>query len=436
MIHPATTKYLNHYAEAEVNNLRNIDAAIPVPYQHTLVIPAYNETPDFVHRLLQTTWPNGPVLVIIVINTPDCIDPEAEYKALTLWQAVLNTGTTEWQSENLRLIKTQGTSVMDHHNRIDFLLVDRFSDGNRIPTKQGVGRARKIGSDLAAALYANALTQEPWIFSSDADAHLSALYFTLGNRAGKKPPVSAYVLPYQHLCDNTDIGDATKLYESALEYYVRALDWAGSPYAFHTIGSCLCLHTDFYCQARGFPKRPGGEDFYLLNKLAKLAPVIPLTNKDFDGQPALMLEARLSDRVPFGTGPSVKKIIALKKNNLPYTYYAPETFTALKQLNQSFKAINSDFNTTKFLQSLPKHSRTALEENGAETLFSHLDKLIAEGKSAGQLQRHIFNWFDAFKTLKYIHHLQLNRFPAEPLQDAIRKFTALSQQEWHRYLDS
>ena len=63
---------------------------------------------------------------------------------------------------------------------------------------------------------------------------------------------------------------ATALYELRLHHYVLGLEYAGSPYAYHTLGSCLAVKADAYAQVRGFPKRAGAEDFYLLNKLAKL----------------------------------------------------------------------------------------------------------------------------------------------------------------------
>ena len=67
---------------------------------------------------------------------------------------------------------------------------------------------------------------------------------------------------------------ATKRYEQALTYYVEQLQQAGSPYAFHTLGSCIATPLSYYCHARGFPKKSGGEDFYLLNKLAKLGKIL------------------------------------------------------------------------------------------------------------------------------------------------------------------
>ena len=48
------------------------------------------------------------------------------------------------------------------------------------------------------------------------------------------------------------------------------MKYARSPYAFHTIGSTMAVSANHYAKVRGFPKREAGEDFYLLNKLAKV----------------------------------------------------------------------------------------------------------------------------------------------------------------------
>ena len=90
---------------------------------------------------------------------------------------------------------------------------------------------------------------------------------------------SAAVYPFEH-ARNPDIRvqHAQALYDASLHYYVAGLKWAGSPWAFHTIGSTLAINAAHYAQARGFPKRRAAEDFYLLNKLAKLGHIETLSS--------------------------------------------------------------------------------------------------------------------------------------------------------------
>ena len=69
------------------------------------------------------------------------------------------------------------------------------------------------------------------------------------------------------------IDQATVMYEISLRYYVLGLAAARSSYAYQSIGSTLCVDAPAYLSVRGFPKRAVGEDFYLLDKLAKVGPL-------------------------------------------------------------------------------------------------------------------------------------------------------------------
>ena len=88
-----------------------------------------------------------------------------------------------------------------------------------------------------------------------------------------------------------------------MQFYVQALAVNGSAYAYPTLGSTISVHAQSYARVRGYPKRNAGEDFYLLNKLNKLHPVQVLQ------QPVIEVQARLSSRVTFGTGPALQKIV-------------------------------------------------------------------------------------------------------------------------------
>ena len=104
----------------------------------------------------------------------------------------------------------------------------------------------------------------------DADARLPSDYFSRLPRQR----VAAVSWPYCHGPGDTPAEtDACERYELHLHHYVLGLAWAGSPYAFHTLGSCISVHVEHYAQVGGVPRRNGAEDFYLLNKLAKTGAV-------------------------------------------------------------------------------------------------------------------------------------------------------------------
>ena len=146
-------------------------------------------------------------------------------------------------------------------------------------------------------------------------------------------PKIALLQSTEQIDKNAIVHNATLQYEQALRYYVDGLRYADSPYAFFTIGSILIFNTAAYAKVRGFPKKSAGEDFYLLNKLAKIGRIAFLSNS------CVELTSRLSTRVPFGTGPAVQQIMTLSENNSPYCYYSPAVFDELKHVNHKIKRL-------------------------------------------------------------------------------------------------
>src|SRR5260370_15593309 len=115
---------------------------------------------------------------------------------------------------------------------------------------------------------------------------------------------AALIYPFWHRCESPpELADGMDRYELFLRSYVLGLADAGSPYAFHTLGSTVAVHTLAYAKVRGFPRRAAGEDFYLLNKLAKVGSIAQL-----DGAP-LIIRGRRSHRLPFGTGAALNHIL-------------------------------------------------------------------------------------------------------------------------------
>lgn len=391
-------KYLSRYAETEANLALDIVPA--ATYQHVLVIPCFSETTAFLKRLL-----NGPLgltsaLVIVVINqNHDHSEPLNE----TLLQYFAQFPLL-WQQQHLSL----RSSPIDSTSNLHWLVVNRCHNQLHLPKKQGVGLARKIGCDIALALIAQHHIISPWVHSSDADAHLPADYFDL-----PKDEHVAAVYQFAHIqaCSSEAIWQATQRYETALRYYIAGLRWAGSPYTQQPIGSLLAFKAEAYCAARGFPKRSAGEDFYLLNKLCKLGPV-------YNPKAQVQLEARVSERVPFGTGPAVKAIAALEDPESQYLYYAPETFVALKQWLDRLPEVWPRLQQgTLPLADLPQPVQNALLDAGVEKLWPHLLQQARDNEAGTRM---LHNWFDAFQTLKFIRRLQNQCYPERPLSLSLK----------------
>ena len=154
----------------------------------------------------------------------------------------------------------------------DLYLHDMENNGGPTPADLGVGLARKTGCDLALQwMHEGAISGAvdlQYRCRCDAAARL------LQQLEGITREAVAAVFPFLHVPGTAPAIDrATTLYELRLHQYVLGLEYAASPYAHHTLGSCLAVKADAYAQVRGFPKRAGAEDFYLLNKLAKLGAI-------------------------------------------------------------------------------------------------------------------------------------------------------------------
>jgi len=395
-VNKAIDKYLKVYAEHEVNQLDSFPADIS--FKHAVVIPAYKESSGFIERFVNSKLAEQESLMILVVNQPE--SETSNLAQARLFDSVLAFGTRVWQSGELSLVNIKGKSAC-------LLLVDRFN--RPIPEKQGVGLARKIGVDLALAMVHKNILASSWIHSSDADAHLPHDYFSATAKVNNAAVAACF--NFTHVSDNQAIHKANQEYERALRYFVAGLDYAESGYAFFTIGSILVFDATAYAKVRGFPKRSAGEDFYLLNKLAKLGRI------DFLPDTEVTLDARVSDRVPFGTGPAVGKILTLNQQGLEYHYYHPLTFHLLKECLRAFQSL------WQYREQL--ENWLALQSDELSMVLTELDinAFVTKHHASSQVQfnKQLNVWFDAFKTLKFIHAARDNFYPDLPLEQAMRQ---------------
>mgnify|MGYP000718713828 CR=1 FL=1 len=155
----------------------------------------------------------------------------------------------------------------------------------------------------------------------------------------------------------------------------------------------------------------GVRAFYLLNKLAKLG------NVEFIAGVTIKLEARTSQRVPFGTGPAVQKILDLQESKQAYCYYHPEVFSLLKSTLHAFLELwQYRADIVVWLNNQPLLVQSALTEIGFNTFVAK-----QKNNSEKQFNKQLIVWFDAFKTLKFIHSLRENHYQDIPLTEALLK---------------
>jgi len=423
-------KDLERYAERAT--LAAGDIPLNESWQQVVVIPVCNESTEILRAL---PGKSGRNLMILVVNETENSEQRVSLANQAFAAELKARFTLTWNSD-----AEAGLSLYrDPASRRDLLLVDRFSEGHRFPPKGGVGHARKTGADLAACLIHRQRIGSPWIHCTDADVYLPPRYFSCSAAldAATVKGTAALIYPFRHLLitDETStrippghqqqIMQVTRLYEYSLRYYVAGLKFAGSPYAFHTIGSTLAVNAYHYAKVRGFPRRQAGEDFYLLNKLAKVGSVLQL-RADTDCEP-IDIAARLSDRVPFGTGAAVGKIMQLENPENHFLLYHPSVFVLLHRWLASLPIFwqkrCSDIAEvlTQQLLSEPdgqpagitseqlQNLISGLQDSGANKALQHAFRQSAELR---QFMQQMHTWFDAFRTLKLVHHLRDHGLPS------------------------
>ncbi|NET52445.1 MAG: glycosyltransferase family 2 protein, partial [Merismopedia sp. SIO2A8] len=415
-------RYLNQYAEPLVHQVPDITTTGD-RFQHVLVIPAYDETVGCIERVLPSDIRH--TLVIVVVNAAvDC-----DRSSIERTQQLLHSLTTTNDLFTL-IAHTTGTTL---------LVVDCCTEGRQLPIKQGVGLARKIGGDIALAYIDQGAIATDWIHYTDADVVLPQDFFacvdTLQQTQQDEPSntdPAVILYPFQHHPPH----DHILLYELSLRYYVTQLAQARSPYAFHTIGSLMSINALHYAKVRGFPKRKAAEDFYMLNKLAKTGSVVRLL------QPVVTLDSRCSHRVPFGTGAMMTRLANTKgeahafsashtsvppSSNYPSAphpclLYHPAIFA---HLGDWLACIDELWSIEPCLSDKGTDGK-AIAQWFAQRQWSDaiwIPCLLAMGLEKTIQQAHrqcrdlahfrffMWTWFDAFRTLKFVHYLRDHHYP-------------------------
>ncbi len=363
-------------------------------WQNALVIPAYGESPTLLERMARSLHEAGPTLLVLVLNRPDTEPDGSVNRALRDAAADLPA-------------VAPGVKALGEQVDLHCLDMDRIT--GPLPAKQGVGLARKTGFDLALLWrQAGAITGD-WICSTDADALLPRDYFARLQHVDAA--AGAAVFPFEHMPgDDPRCNRATALYELRLHHYVLGLEYATSPYAWHALGSCLAIRADTYAQVHGFPRRAGAEDFYLLNKAGKPGRVARLRGE------AIGLMSRHSRRVPFGTGPAVHDIAIAGPLEAQRIFYHPACFDALRAVLQAVPSLRTApvaglpdaLADSGLAESLARCSSDILQGMGLAQAVAHCRR---HGGTPAQFLSQFHQWFDAFRTLKFIHAVREAGWP-------------------------
>ena len=397
----AVRKYLDRYAENRDFSAINQSLAHRV-FDHAIVVPCRGEGTNIKALINSISDESTAVLLILVINGSEGDDEEI---------GQLNKESCNFLRTQFEAISTEAETFNIYDSRFGTIVaINCYDEKNCLSSREGVGLARKIGTDLALFLWTQRRIRSAYIQSTDADVRLPEDLLEQIYSIPRKPKFSALLLPFYHVAnpDTADVSRASAIHEMSLRYYVMGLRYAGSPYAHHTIGSTILVHANDYAKARGYPKRLAGEDFHLLNKLRKLRPIYRCS-----GLP-LQVEGRISRRVPFGTG---RKIDEIRNQGICF-FYAPEIFQALRQF----------FQRVEQLTQVPVNAADELNFGQGIVIqclrqLGYLEGIIyalrPEGTQQLRAQR-FMTYFDALKTLRTIHLLRDEFFPNVDYEIALR----------------
>ncbi|MBO4282205.1 MAG: glycosyltransferase family 2 protein [Bacteroidales bacterium] len=199
--------------------------------------------------------------------------------------------------------------------------IDRFSEGKAWKGKRkGVGMARR---SCVEALLPQAADSDILIHM-DADTLFSPSYVRRMVQAFRNPRTDAATPAYYHrLSGCTEQDRAILRYEIYLRCYLLQLLRIASPYAFTALGSAICCKVGSYRKVGGFDSQEAGEDFYFLQKIAKCGQV------DIRPHATVYPSSRVSERVPFGTGPAIRSL--LRNESARYPVFPPEAFDAIQE---------------------------------------------------------------------------------------------------------
>ncbi len=393
----AIQKYLNKYSPAR-NKVELSGKQLQV--DTIIVIPVIDEFNNL-QKLIRSLSINDPLhlshtLILFVINNP----------------ASAPSNVKEENKKTISFLRSLMAGHLSDYSGLKIGMIDASTPGNELPEKTaGVGLARKIGMDEALLSFSPD-AEFPLLVCLDADCMVSPNYIETIRMEVAANRYHAAAMQYEHPVEQLD-GDVQRAivcYELFLRYYTLGLNYAGSPYAFHTIGSTIICSVEAYIKAEGMNKKKAGEDFYFLEKLGKMYPVHTINN-------ALVYPAaRSSWRVPFGTGRSIERF--LKDDSNEYLLYSLESFVVLKKwlhfFNNGSSALTADYLT--FAKSLSSCLYDFLIENN---FAADWDKIFSGPAHQVNIQKKI--WFDGFRTLKLMHHLRDNEFPNVPMFEALDK---------------
>lgn len=393
--------FADHYLSRQKNLLPEIKESPERDLGIIVVIPCFDE-PDLItslESLLRCNEPACSVEIIIVFNSAlnsSLSSIDQNRKSLDEF--------IEWREQHSSPNRT-------------FHYIWREDLNNK---DAGAGLARKIGMDEAIYRF-NQLNQPDGILVSfDADAVCDPNYLLeIENHYRNHPGTDGTTIYFEHPLSGEDfpkeVYQGIIQYELYLRYYRSVLRFAGFPFAFHTVGSCFTVKANSYVKQGGMSKKQAGEDFYFIQKLA------PLGNFNEINSTRVIPSPRPSDRVPFGTGPVVRRYMESSEESL--SVYNLLSFLHLSSL---FDLVNSFYKAgeekiSEIVTTLSEPVKTFLENQEA---INRINEINQNSASQASFRKRFFRWFNAFMVIKFLNFSHEDYYEKIPVNVAASELLA------------
>lgn len=377
-------KYINQHAVTDkLHTEPRPDTGIIV------VIPCYNE--PLINKTLDSLCATQPppcfTEVIVVINQPE------------------NTpqNIAQQNHETYHYVKRHYTCIRGSHLHIHPLFLDN------VPARHaGAGFARKTGMDQAVLRFFAQNNPLGIIVSLDADTLVQTNYLRAIHKQLTDTSIQTACIHFEHptALENKKLAEAITLYELHLRYVKNALQISGFPYPFHTVGSAFAVRAGLYVKQGGMNRKKAGEDFYFLHKLFPAGHNVNIT------ETTVIPSSRISDRVPFGTGPSLQNHMH-GAINLHLSY----NLKLFIELNQLFTNIGYWFSAAE----MPPPSDISICM-GEFLIYYRIPQKLAElSRNCARMEvfrKRFFEVFDAFTVVKFLNYASSNHIPKQALSKA------------------
>lgn len=360
----------------------------------------------------------GLIIVIPCLNEPDIEQTLNSvvscHPADFATEVIVVINHSEVSSEEIKIqnertkLEIDNWIVNHQKERIKFYVIGPVE----FPKKwAGAGLARKLGMDEAVRRFNLLEKSDGIIISLDADTIVDRNYLVeIENHFRKNQKQVGATISFQHGTEGLSPKhlEGILLYESYMRYYKSALEFIGYPNPMFTVGSAFAVLAEAYVKRGGMNRRQAGEDFYFLQNLVQLGPVGEITTTK------VYPSARISDRVPFGTGPILKKWMD-GEEDLTLTY----EFQAFANLKLFFEVKDTLYKSTKdeYFQLISQFPAPVNKFLIDDNFWLEVDDLNKNCATLSAFQNRFFQKFNAFKILKYLNFVHTGFYKKKNLEE-------------------